>query len=198
MALQYNTLMHMALFEFLAPMRKKLSTPILCPMQFFQTLEQVQRLCYGNSKRQTQLLQLEVMKIHPPATTRWLWVVIAAGRFHFVGIGGRTSFQIFLQMPGIRVRRTLVTVGLSEVEVLSLETQQWHIAKSLPQVASCPQLVLCGKQLYTSCRNTVHSCSFEELLGSCFISGDKKVWTRLTDTPHYDVAIGRTCAGYWR
>ena len=80
-------------------------------------------------------------------------------------------------------------VGLSEVEVLNLETQQWHIAKSLPQVASCPQLVLCGKQLYTSCHNSVHSCSFEELLGSCFSSDDKKVWTRLTDTPHYDVAI---------
>ena len=46
----------------------------------------------------------------PPATTRWVGVVTAAGLTRFVGIGGRSCFHFFPNRLEDKERRVLVAV----------------------------------------------------------------------------------------
>ena len=81
----------------------------------------------------------------------------------------------------------VVIDGLLTVEVLNIETRQWHTAPDLPEPVSEPSLALCGDLVYLlggfneryAGINSVYSCSLSSLLSP---PGSKSLGGRLMST----------------
>ena len=85
-----------------------------------------------------------------------------------------------------------LTNPLKTVEVLNIETQQWHTAPDLPEPLSQSSLTLCGDVVYLlggfkqTATNSVHSCSLNSLLElpSVTVGPDRRrIWNRIADLP---------------
>jgi N-acetylneuraminic acid mutarotase len=108
-------------------------------------------------------------EVLPPMPTNRVSPAAAASSTHLVVAGGR---------------QTKLGGSLATVDVLDTETLQWYTVGCLPETILYPQMTMCGGWFYLiDDRNTVFSCSVEDLLESTNSSDGHSVWTRLASIP---------------
>ena len=75
--------------------------------------------------------------------------------------------------------------GYKSVELMTLDTLQWSVAASLPNVVMIPQIKhATGHLLVSDTKNShVYTCQVEKLLHSQNVGGEGEVWARKRDIP---------------
>lgn len=87
--------------------------------------------------------------------------------------------------------------AMATVEVLDIKTLQWSTASCLPDAVWYPQITTCGSCLYlANDKNSIFSCSVEDLLESTNSSDCDSVWTRLANIPTQEDSSLATLRGH--